>query len=129
MARITAEQINSINSKCSNNWKLNVRHYLNYREKTLLKNIEIDNKTYLQFSLQYNSIKQIILRISRFEYLGNDTGLAVSEGLGKRKILNPIEHGRKDINKLIEFTKKLTDEELIRIDKDTEVTNNLLFKI
>lgn len=119
MAKITNKQIQEINNKCKNNWKLNVQHYLNFSEKTLLKNIENDDKSYLQFSLEYNYNKQISLRISKFNYMEN--GLAVTEGLGKFKILDETKLKRKSINNLIEFTKALTDEKLLEINNNTRV--------
>lgn len=121
MAKITREQIQEINNKCSNGWKLDVQHYLNFSEKTLLKNIEIDDKTFLQFSLGYNYNKQISLHISKFAYLENGNGLAITEGMGKNTILDETKYSKKTINNLIIITPRLTDEELLRINSETKI--------
>ena len=127
MARLSTEQIKQINNRCSNNWRLDLEYFINHKEKAFIKRIEIDKTSYLQFILNYNYDRQIVLRISKFQSKqGQD--IAISEGLGKRKVLNETRLKRKDLNKLIEFTEILTDEELMKINKNTEVINdNFLF--
>lgn len=121
MATITQQQIDAINSKCSNSWQLDVKYYFYHNEKTLVKQIRLDKNNYLEFNLSYNSNNQISLHISKFFHKDNDT-VAVSEGLGKRKILDETKATRKSVNNLIAFTEKLTDTELLEINKNTKAS-------
>ena len=126
MAKITKEQIQRINEKCSNGWRLDVEYYLYHSEKTLVKQIKIDGEHYLEFELLYNWKNQISLHIRKFHHKQGDF-FASSEGLGKNRILNEIQVARKKVNDLIEFTKSLTDEALMEINENTEVTKSSIF--
>lgn len=120
MAKIRPEQITSINSKCSNGWILDTEYYIMHSEKILQKRIDIDKQNYLRFKLSYNDHNQIILQIDKFYYKQGDY-FATSYGLGKRRILDETQEPRKNINKLINFTKQLTNAKLTDINKDTKV--------
>lgn len=123
MARITAKQITSVNSKCSNGWVMNVLYYSSFGEKTLIKRITLDEKNFLEFTLSYNSDNQISLRISKYSHKPNET-FAVSTGLGKSVILDETQAKRKSVNNLIAFTEKLTDEKLLELEKDSKETDS-----
>lgn len=120
MAAITQEQISAINNKCSNEWQLDVHYYLCHNEKILVKRIRLDENNYLEFSLRYNYKNQIELHISKF-YQETGKNFASSDGMGKNKILDETEIKRKNVNNLISFTSKLTDAELLDINKNTKV--------
>lgn len=119
MSKISKEQLQRINDKCKNNWRLDIRYLLFHSEKQLYKIIELDQEHYLQFELSYDWQNQIILRISKYYYRQGDS-FATSNGLGKKKILSESQT-RKNISMLIEYTSKFTDEELMRINSETEV--------
>lgn len=119
MSKISKEQIQKINAKCENNWKLDIQYLVFHNEKQLYKIIELDQKHYLQFELSYDWNNQIILRISKYYHREGDS-FASSNGLGKKKILTESQN-RKNINNLIEYTYKFTDEELMKINSETEV--------
>ena len=126
MAKITKNQIETINNKCSNNWRLDVQYLLFHNEKQLIKHIRLDEEHYLKFSLYYNYQNQIQLHISKFYHKVGDT-FASSTGLGKHKILNEAKATRKSINNLIELTKQLNDDKLTQINAETEVTKSSMF--
>ena len=126
MAKITKQQIENINKKCTNDWRLDVEYYLFHNEKTLIKHIKLDNQHYLEFVLRYNYKSQISLHISKFHHKEGDY-FASSEGLGKGKILDGTQVTRKNVNNLIEFTNKLTDDECMRINTETQVTKSCIF--
>lgn len=117
------ENLKAINNKCSNGWKLNLLHYKNCNEKTLLKVIEIDNNNCLQFSLEYNNKNQILLKISELEYIDKQNKLAQTNGIIKNVVLDKTILKRKNVNKLIEVTKQLTDEELLKLNRTTQEGN------
>lgn len=123
MSKITQEQISSINNQCMNNWELDVQYFLFHGEKTLIKHIELDNENYLEFTLRYNYQNQVSLHISKFYHKKNEN-FASTSGMGKSKILDTIPVKRKSINKLIDFTKTLTDKELMEINKNTKVSKS-----
>lgn len=123
MAKITQKQINDINNQCMNNWELDVQYYLFHNEKTLIKQIEIDKQNYLEFALRYNYKNQVSLHISKFYHKENED-FASTSGMGKSKVLDTRPVKRKTVNKLIEFTRDLTDNTLIEINKNTEVSKS-----
>ena len=123
MPKITEKQISNINKQCRNNWELDVQYFLFYGEKTLVKQISLDNQNYLEFTLRFNHKNQVSLHISKFYHKENEN-YASTSGLGKSKILDIAVVKRKNVNKLIEFTKMLTDDKLIEINKNTEVSKS-----
>ena len=120
MGTITREQIQKINGKCKNNWRLDVQYYIFHSEKTLIKHIQLDEEHYLEFALRYNCKNQITLHISKFYHKQGDY-FASSNGLGKSKIIDNSQTTRKNVNNLIELTNGFTDEELMKINAETEV--------
>lgn len=126
MAKITREQIQAINSKCKNGWELDIQYFLFHNEKTLRKIIELDKEHYLEFTLNFNYKNQISLRISKFYHKAGDN-FASSNGLGKSRILDETPAPRKSINKLIEITKTLNDDELMKINNETDVIRSPIF--
>ena len=126
MPKITKQQIEKINNKCMNDWRLDVQYYLYHSEKELIKKIDLDEENYLEFKLRYNYKKQISLHISKFHHKEGDY-FASSQGLGKSKILDETQVTRKNVNNLIEFTNKLTDDECMRINAETQVTKSCIF--
>lgn len=122
MPNITNELITNINSKCKNEWKLDVDYYLFHNEKTLVKQVKLDDENYLEFTLRYNYKNQVSLHISKF-YQPKDKSYASSSGMGKSKVLDEISYKRKTINNLIEFTKGLNDEKLQEINGNTQVSS------
>ncbi len=122
MASITKEQIININQQCMNDWKLDVDYFLFHNEKTLIKHIQLDNEHYLEFALRYNYRNQISLHISKF-YHKQGEEFASTSGMGKSKILNETSVKRKNVNTLIEFTKTLTNDKLMEINKNTKVSS------
>lgn len=126
MAKITREQIQKINNKCKNNWELDIQFFIFHNEKTLKKIIELDEEHYLEFKIDYNYKNQIVLFINKF-YHKTGENFATSNGLGKKKMLEETSASRKSINKLIEYTEKLADEQLIQINSETDVIRTPLF--
>ena len=126
MGKITQEQIKTINSKCLNDWRLDVEYYVFHNEKTLIKHIKLDDEHYLEFTLRYNYKNQISLHISKF-YNKQGEYFASSNGLGKSKVLNETQAKRKNVNDLIEFTQTLTDDKLMEINQNTDVTKSCMF--
>ena len=126
MAKITKEQILKINNQCKNNWRFDTEYFIFHNEKSLIKHIDLDEQNYLQFKLRYNYKNQISLNISKFHHKEGDY-FATSTGLGKSKVLNEIQAKRKNVNYLVEFTNTLTDDELMEINRTTEVTKSCMF--
>lgn len=120
------EQIQKINNQCRNNWCLDVEYFIYSNEKTLVKHININEEDYLEFALRYNWKNQISLHISKFNHKKGDY-FSTSHDFGKDKIINDQPANRKSINKLIEYTNILTDDELLRINAETPVTKNGIF--
>lgn len=122
MATLTSEEIQAIHSKCSNDWRLNRELYIYHEEKALTKQIDIDNENYIEFTIRYNSKRQIILTISKYYHKQNER-LAVTSGADKRIMLEETPVKRKNVNNLINYTKELTENKLLELknSKETEV--------
>lgn len=120
MGKITKQEILKINNKCFNNWSLDVEFFIYYNQKTLIKQIQIDEENYLEFALRYNYNKKISLHISKFYHKKNEN-YASTSGLGKSKVLDETPAKTRNVNKLIELTKILNDEELLKINENTQV--------
>lgn len=120
MGKITKQEILKINNKCFNNWSLDVEYFIYYNEKTLIKQIQIDEENYLEFALRYNYNKKISLHISKFYHKKNEN-YASTSGIGKSKVLDETPAKTRNVNKLIELTKTLNDEELLKINENTQV--------
>lgn len=124
MAKILTKQIQQINSACSNGWRLDTQYVLLHGEKRLIQQIHLDNENYLEFALQYNGENQITLYISKYNHKPNDI-FAVSEGLGKRKILDTKSQKRKAIKELIAYTDELDNNKLMEINEQTPVSSGM----
>ena len=120
MQMMTQQQVQDINNKCKNNWKFDVMYFKFHQEKELIKRINIDDESYLEFKLGYNYKNLIQLRISKY-YTQKHIGTATSEGLVKSKVLEETSYKRKGINNLIIKTQTLTDDELLKINTETKV--------
>ena len=101
-------------------WHLDLEYYSTHGEKQLIKCIELNEESYLKFTICYNSQNQSVLYISKFYHRKGDY-FAHSEGLGKRTMLNSTPVKKKELNKLIPLTHLLTDKELMEINKRTPV--------
>ena len=42
--RITKKQVDNINNQCANGWELDVQYFLFHGEKTLIKQIQLDDE-------------------------------------------------------------------------------------
>lgn len=123
MAQITRQQIQKINEKCKNNWELDLYYFLCHSEKTLQKIIEIDSENYLKFKLDYNYKNQICLHISKYHHKENED-FAISQGMGKQRLLDETQYSRRSISNIIEYTKILDNDELMKINSQTDVIRN-----
>lgn len=126
MGKITREQIQKINKSCKNGWELDIQYFIFHSQKALKKIIELDTEHYLEFRIDYNYNNQITLFINKFYHKANDE-FSTSNGLGKKKILEETPVTRKSINKLIEITEQLTDNELMKINNEIDVIRNIIF--
>ena len=116
---MTKKQIEEINHKCSNNWKFDVIYFVYHEGKTLIKKLKVDNIGYFEFKLYYNNQNQITLNIRKYYYKETER-IAVTNSAGKNIVLDKTELKRKSLKNLIEITAKLTDEELLKMNAETE---------
>lgn len=119
---IKREQIQKIKNACGNDWELDTLYYMSYGQKTLIKRIDLDEESYLQFELYYNSRNQISIRISKYN-IDKATGYGVSHGQGKYKILVETQAKRKSINSLIELTHELDNNKLMEIKQSASISS------
>ena len=120
--KITKKQVDSINNQCANGWELDVQYFLFHGEKTLIKQIQLDDENYLEFAIRYNYKNQVSLHISKY-YHKIGENYSSTNGMGKNKILDETQVKRKNVNNLVSFTKNLNDEKLLEINKNTKVAS------
>ena len=120
--KLTKEQVENINNQCHNGWELDVQYFLFHGEKTLVKQIELDDENYLEFTIRYNHKNQVSLHISKFYHKLGET-YSSTNGMGKSKVLAETPVVRKNIKNLVIFTKNLSDEKLLEINKNTKVSS------
>lgn len=123
MAKITREQILDINSRCMNGWQLDVKYFMMYKEKILVKRIDLDEQNFLEFLLRYTPENKTEIHFNKFFHKPEEAFVTTS-GMGKNKILDDTAVKRRNINKLTEYTKELTDEKLLEINRNTEVSKS-----
>ena len=116
---MTKKQVEELNNRCKNGWKFDITYFIYHQEKTFIKRIKQQNEGYLEFRIYYNSENQVALHISKFIYT-SDKACATSEGLGKITAIDNTKYIRKNINNLIIVTARLTDEKLLKLDKETK---------
>ena len=125
MAKITIEQIKKINDKCFNGFKLDTQYFLLHNEKTLYKDININEGLKIEVKINYyaeyeNSLGynrptgKLIPTLNFRKWVNNDNStMWSSTDWGKRKIISDERPTRKNISLLQKLTKEVTDE-LIR---------------
>lgn len=119
--KITKEQVDNINNQCMNGWQFDVEYFLFHGEKTLIKQIQLNDENYLEFAIRYNYKNQVSLHISKFYHKIGDN-YSSTNGMGKSKVLAETPVVRKNIKNLVIFTKNLNDEKLLDINKNTKVS-------
>ena len=118
---MTKKQVEELNNRCKNGWMFDVPYFIYHQEKTFIKRIKQQNEGYLEFRIYYNSNNQVSLYISKFTYT-SDKACATSEGVGKITVIDNTKYTRKNINNIIIVTARLTDEELLKINSETKVS-------
>ena len=82
MARITREQYNKWNSQAQNGFTLDLEYYLNWGEKTLIKDIPMEDGGYIRFKLWYTD---------EYETITNEYGCKRNKRTGKHIPMMRIE--------------------------------------
>lgn len=117
------KKVETINSKCHNNWKFDVVYYMYHQERDLIKKVKLkDNTGYLECRLFYNSKNQISLNINKFDY-NLDKKIATSESLGTTILMENTSYRKRNTNNLIIMTQRLTDKELLNIIGTVKLLN------
>ncbi len=99
MAVITRNEINSVNAKCNNGWMLDEQYYMYHNERTLIKQISIDDEHYLEFKLCYNSKKQIVVHIAKYRKEPNEQ-CAITSGIELKRMLDESLITQEEFNKM-----------------------------
>ena len=115
MAKVTREQVEKLNAKLVNGFKINVMHLFN-GEKEFSKEFKTsDGKdvaacVYYMERYDYRTDTKTIYPVVNFNYFTIHGNYRVSRGLGWTMKLDNVPVNRKNFNKLAEFSKLLDDE-------------------
>ncbi len=82
MARITREQYNKWNGQAKNGFTFDLEYYLNWGEKTLIKDIPMEDGGYIRFKLWYTD---------EYETITNEYGCKWNKRTGKHLPMMKIE--------------------------------------
>ena len=132
MSKITKQQIIKINEECQNNFKLDLQCLMMNEEKTLIKNIDIDEVFNIECKIEHtkneNNLYNIYLKLSKHKKISDKMTQLVSSYY--TFILDNKEYKRRNIKDLIKYTELLNDEELQKyINKCDVLTNNDVISI
>ena len=132
MSKITKQQIIKINEECQNNFKLDLQCLMMNEEKTLIKNIDIDEVFNIECKIEHtkneNNLYNICLKLSKHKKISDKMTQLVSSYY--TFILDNKEYKRRNIKDLIKYTELLNDEELQKyINKCDVLTNNDVISI
>ena len=132
MSKITKQQIIKINEECQNNFELDLQCLMMNEEKTLIKNINIDEIFIIECKIEYtknkNNLYNIYLKLSKHKKISDKMTQLVSSYY--TFILDNKEYKRRNIKDLIKYTELLNDEELQKyINKCDVLTNNDVISI
>ena len=132
MSKITKQQIIKINEECQNNFKLDLQCLMMNEEKTLIKNIDIDEVFNIECKIEHtkneNNLYNICLKLSKHKKISDKMTQLVSNYY--TFILDNKEYKRRNIKDLIKYTELLNDEELQKyINKCDVLTNNDVISI
>lgn len=127
MPNITREQVNKINAKMGNGWKMDVYYYLLHGEKTAVLEIPQEDGGYIQGKLyidnvyswrpeDYNGI-QIKLNVSRW-HKGNTDGVYTSNGLGHWTLINRPDMKKAMFSEVQKLTHTIRVEDVLDIYRE-----------
>ena len=129
MARLTVEQVKTINSKCGDNFKLDLQAYGYRNEKQLCKTVFTDDTHYTQYTLYYSKhidassrfsgIKTYDITLMREHYKVEPSGMACNTS-GWDTITVETGLTKKMFNHLIELT---NTKDLIALYDNKELLN------
>lgn len=114
MAKITMEQVEKINAKMGNGFKLDIETFLSYKEKVAVKEVEISEHEYLEATLLFveRASLKIELHIALYKKAVGET-LYSSSGTGVQIIFDE-DYKRKNFVEIQKKTHKITDEFIIQ---------------
>lgn len=134
MAMMTREAVEKINAKCKNGWKFDTKYHLFHNEKTVCKNIELDDDHYLNCQLYFSEKRanyrkvgwKVVLHISKFHRQGG--GISASYGMGLFRDI-PYDKERKMFSDLEKLTAVIDDNYIMEICNNKENQNRLIDNI
>lgn len=125
--KITREQVEKINAKMGNGWKLDLYYLAMRNEKTAVLQIPTEDSGYIQGKLYidnvfdwhpgaYNGI-QVKLNVSRW-YKGNTEGVYASHGLGYWVYFNRPEMKKAMFAEVQRMTHEITAEDIMSLYRE-----------
>lgn len=143
MPSITRKQYEDITKKCSNGFYLDVKHYVCFGEKDLVKEVKISEKDYVEvkiyFSEEYENFRTIgyvpVVRFSILHEINNDFGGEKSEyKLYHTHEIKSMEYRnsftkRRNMSVLYALTKEYTDENILDVSEVAEAVAEIRKKV
>lgn len=126
MARITREQLEKYNAKCKNGFKFNLQEFLIWKEKSVIKEIKLNNNEILEVTIFYSTEPTGEIPTLRIHKGTLDGNFYSFSGQGQTFTIGDTQK-KKNFNLLAKLTEKFPDEILIPlIDEKVQANSRIL---
>lgn len=120
MAKLMKKDVERYNEGCKNGFKFDIQYYLYHNEKTIVKDIKLDEehfvRAHITFYNKYENYRQvgyyINVNISKW-YHKKDDNFASSSGLGVNIKINDNIYQKKSFKEIQKASENLTDDYII----------------
>ena len=126
--RITTEQIQKLEEGCGNGFKLDIQNYLIWKEKQLIKYIDIEENQVLKAEIDYQKDESGQVQTVLLSELKKDKNGYLSSDCKTQYISLGEPQKRKNFKLLKEYCNKITDDYILKVhDKERTSKLNILF--
>lgn len=121
MYKLLKSDIEKWEKDCKNGFKFDIRYYLYHNEKTLIKRIKLDDKTYLEVHLMfynnYENYRQVgyYINVNISKWNIEENGMATSQGLGISYKLNDEIYQKRSFKELQRATEHINNDLIMSI--------------
>jgi len=130
MSKLLRKDVEKWNSECSNGFKFDIQYFIFHNEKTLEKDIVLDDenflKAHLSFYAKYENFKEvgyyINLNVSKYYHKKGDN-FSSSNGLGVNLQINDTIYTKRSFKELQKATATITDDVILALAENKQIDN------
>ena len=126
--QITTEQIQKLEEGCGNGFKLDIQNYLIWKEKQLVKYIDIEENQVLKAEIDYQKDESGQVPTLALSVWKKETSGCLYSNCKTQYITLGEPQKRKNFKLLKEYSNKITDDYILKVhDKERTSKLNILF--